>query len=345
MAYYEDPRRRDQYGQQPQAPAPPRPPMPGTAPGRTPAPAPGQTAAVAGAPPVAPPAGQGAPPAPSSAVPNTQGTYQAGRDPGLDAKIADWQQNIDSRYDAGAWAAWAPFQNPNCPKNRPFSPDPAHMKGMGVTMSPDQAKSYCVEKPVDVPDELRGQAGGGAGAGAGGGPGGGKGGGMPGGLAGMAEGGEIWKSILGRLKGGSRFTPEVMDTLLGSIKSQGEGAAERASEEAEADFARRGLSRSSLAGRAQQEIRTGLAGDILQSQAALKKAKVDADFADKTQAINDGLNWLNSLRTHVAQMKATSAQKEVAMANIKLGYQQLQHATNTMRERYQQELSVLGYQL
>ena len=66
-------------------------------------------------------------------------------------------------------------------------------------------------------------------------------------------------------------------------------------------------------------------GDVLQAGAALERAKIDADFQDKTQAINDGMNWLNSLRSFTATMAATRAQKQVAMANIQLGYQQLQH--------------------
>jgi hypothetical protein len=115
------------------------------------------------------------PAADTNTTPNSQGTYQRGRDPALDAKIDRWMNEIDSRYDAGAWAAWAPFENPNCPPNAPFNPDPDHMKWMGVTMTSAESKNYCVEKPVDVPHELSGGAGGG-GAGGGGG-GGGKGGG------------------------------------------------------------------------------------------------------------------------------------------------------------------------
>jgi hypothetical protein len=154
----------------------------------------------------------------------------------------------------------------------------------------------------------------------------------------------IWQAILGRLEGGTRFTPEVMDKLLGSVKSGAERSAAAQSEQAEADFARRGLSRSSLAGRAQQQIRGDLAGTVLNTEAQLQRAKIDADYQDKTQAIQDGMNWLNSLRSYTASMTATQAQKQAAMANIELGYKQLQHQTDTMRESYSQQLAMLGLQ-
>jgi len=95
--------------------------------------------------------------------PNMQGTYAAGVDPALDQKIQNWQSNIDSRYDSGAWAAWAGHEDANCPPTHPFRPDPQHMKGMGV--DPGEASKYCVEKPVDVPHELKGTGFDGRGAG------------------------------------------------------------------------------------------------------------------------------------------------------------------------------------
>jgi hypothetical protein len=109
-------------------------------------------------------------------APNTQASYAQGRDADLDAKIKDWQTNIDSRYDAGAWAAWAPHADPSCPPSHPFRPDPEHMKGMGV--DPSAASQHWVEKPVDVPHALKGTGYDRFGGGAGGGPDG-KGGWQP----------------------------------------------------------------------------------------------------------------------------------------------------------------------
>jgi hypothetical protein len=152
----------------------------------------------------------------------------------------------------------------------------------------------------------------------------------------------IWQAIQARLEGGSRFTPGVMDDLLGGVRSQAEGAAGRAAAESAAAMQRRGLSRSTIAGSEQRQIRTSLYGNVLQADVELKKAKITADFQDKTQAINDGMNWLNSLRSYVSSMTATAAQREVAMANIQLGYQQLQHATDMMREGFAQDMARIG---
>jgi hypothetical protein len=284
----------------------------------------------------------------------TKTQYQPGVDTELDKRIQGYM-GIDStagsgRWEGGGrteaqareqWAQWDQFRDPNCPPDRPFRSE------RGIP--------GCFEKPVDTPEGTdpsqfgpggemrRGAGGGGGGRGGFGGMSGSAFSGFPGG-PGSPEAQTIWGSIMQRLQGGTRFTPQVMDTLLGAQKSQAEGAAGRASAEAEADMARRGLSRSSLAGRAQQQIRTGVGQTMLQATAQLQRAKIDADFQDKTQAIQDGLNWLNSLRSYVSSLNATQAQKEVAMANIQLGYQQLTHQTNTMRENYAQQLQMLGLQ-
>lgn len=305
--------------------SPQRPPMP-------PPPVPGQ--------PVASPAGAAPTAAPSAPTDYTQTQYRPGVDLELDKRINQYMTTIDSTAGSGRWAGggrseteareqwaqWDRFRDPNCPQDRPFRSE------RGIP--------GCFEKPVDTPAGTDPSQYGAGGGGAGG--GGGRGG--RGGIfdPASAESKTVWDAILGRLQGGSRFTPEVMDALLGSVKSSQEGAARRAGQQAESDMARRGLSRSSLASAAQTQIRTGLEGNVLESKAALAKAKVDADFQDRTQAINDGMNWLNGLRSYWAAQTGNANQREAAMANIELGYKTLAHETNQMRERYAQQLQMLG---
>lgn len=241
------------------------------------------------------------------------------------------------RFDDATLKSWLTYFKPD------RAPDPRR---------PFLVGGEWVEKPIDsktfgAGSGVHGRRGGGSGGSGGGrgGRGGGAGGGVPdaSGMAGASD--TIWNAIKARLEGGTRFTPEVMDTLLSNIKSGAERAAAAEAKNTEASFARRGLSRSTLAGTAQQQIRAGLQGDVLQSQAELAKAKINADFQDKTQAISDGMAWLNSLRSYVASMNATRAQKEAAMANIQLGYKQLAHQTKMMREKYAQDLQRLGLQM
>lgn len=271
---------------------------------------------------------------------------------GHDGQRALTQANVN---EARKWEA---FRKPGCPKDFPYGANPSHWKdaGMGKMGGAGPPSDGCFEKPQDWDKDTAAKGymtaggwkqgtGGAGGPGGGGGGGGGAGGAVPqpGGMAGASD--TIWQTILGRLQGESRFSPEIMDRLMSGVKSGAESAAARESGEAEAGFTRRGLSRSTMAGSAQRDIRASMAGDVLQSQSSLARAKVDADYQDKTQAISDGMNWLNSLRSYTASMKATAAQREAAMANIQLGYKTLQHQTDTMRESYAQQLQSLGIQM
>ena len=214
-----------------------------------------------------------------------------------------------------------------------------------------------VDKPDDVgPNTPPGYNGtgdfiGGGGGGGRGGPGGGRGGrggrGGPGGpgrqpgdMAGASD--TVWQAILGRLKGGTRYTPEAMQTMMGALKAQAEGQAQGQTAEAQADLAARGLARSSIGAGQQLAIRQNVGNQMLQASAGIQKAKIDADYQDKTAAIEEGISWLNSLRDYVSRMAATEAQKEAAMANIELGYAQLQSQFDMMREQYAQQLQSFG---
>jgi hypothetical protein len=78
--------------------------------------------------------------------------------------IAGWG---GADYAVNQYLAWQDFYDPNCPADKPYRPDPNHMKELGVG---GDASSYCVEKPHDVPEELASlPAAGGGGNGPGGG--------------------------------------------------------------------------------------------------------------------------------------------------------------------------------
>jgi len=177
------------------------------------------------------------------------------------------------------------------------------------------------------------------GGGAGGGAGGGKAGGGKGVLdPALLQSNILWEEILKRLHAPSRYSPQVMSSMLGGTKLAAEGSANRQEQAAMADLARRGMLRSGLAGAAFRDIRASTEGNILAERNKLLKSKIDADFEDKTTAIKEGMDWLNSLRSFVSSMSATAAQKDAAMANIQLGYARLQQELQVMREQYQQQV-------
>lgn len=180
-----------------------------------------------------------------------------------------------------------------------------------------------------------------------GGGGGGKGGGAFGRPAepapdpALAQSQTIWQEILKRLQAPSRYTPEVMQSLAGETKMGTEMQANRLTEQSNADLASRGMLRSGPAAAAQRGIRSDVSGMNLQGWNQILRAKVDADYTDKTQAIKEGMDWVNSLRDYIARSAATQAQKDSAMANVQLGYARLAQEMEQLRESYAQQLSLL----
>lgn len=150
----------------------------------------------------------------------------------------------------------------------------------------------------------------------------------------------IWQEILKRLNAPSRYTPEVMSAFKGEIKGQGDRERELQVQASDESLQRRGLIRSPIAAEAERQIRGNVSQGMLAENNKLMRAKIDADYQDKSQAIKEGMDWINSLRDFVARSSATRAQYDVGMANVQLGYARLQQEMSMLREQYTQNLSL-----
>lgn len=253
----------------------------------------------------------------------------------------------DPTYSADQWQAWRKEENDlrskgggaqNCPPNMPFTSRPG-----------PNGERTCAFKPDDCPDgsHIEGSDTNGSARcvpnGTGGGPngaGGGAGGGGFGGGTGMDLASDsVWNAIMARLNGGTRYTPEVMDSLMGQIKGTAEAQASNQRDEAMADAAARGMIGAGATGATMRGIRANVGNQVLAGKNQLIRAKIDADYQDKTEAIKSGIEWLNSLRDYVSRMAATQAQKEAAMANITLGYARLSQEMDMMREEFAQRIA------
>jgi len=247
------------------------------------------------------------------------------------------------RYSRAQLDAWREHYDPTgCPPSHPF-----HSAKEG-------GDNACVESPDNCPDGKQAwgtnqcisgddpritRAGGGvSGSGLGGGWIGGPGG--PYGVGGP-QADTIWQAILARLKGESRYTPEVMAQLIGATRGTAEAQARQRTAEAQEGYAARGMARSGLAAGAERAIRGDVYNQVAQANVQFQKAKIDADFQDKTAAIEEGISWLNSLRDYASRIYSTQAQREAAMANVQLGYATLQAQMDQLRERYAQQLQGL----
>lgn len=295
-----------------------------------------------------PPAGSPAP------GPATTSIHQGTPDQKL-AFIQAHPEWFDTSIPPAQWQAWLGDLQAGCPDSHPFKsrPDP-------------NGRTECASKPDDCPEGFRvlgndrsgtarclpagsftdgGPGGGGIGGGGGGGIGGAGGAGGAGGPgSGLydQQNDFLWQALLKRLEGGSRFTPDVMSSLQGDIKRSSELQSRTAQEQSNADLASRGLARSGIAADQAREIRQGASGQVLQARSALLKAKVDADYQDQSDTLNQMQNWLNSARQSVLQSRATEYQKQIAMAQIELGYAQLQQQFDILREQYAQQLATMG---
>ncbi len=178
--------------------------------------------------------------------------------------------------------------------------------------------------------------GGGAGGGGGGGPHSGPlgpGGGGTGGGAGAAfqellglggVGGELSQQmeafLKGVLGGQTRYSPEVMQDIQAGYKAETEGQVNQSTAALNEDLARRGLYRSPVG--ADQAVDIRLAGDQRFSEGTrqLRVEKATRDFEDKLSAVDRGQKYLDSLRSYVAQLDVTQAEREKLKATIELGY-------------------------
>jgi len=291
----------------------------------------------------APPEGSPQPPvAPPVAPP--------GQAPGKPAGVSDraWKSfnEINSNISLEQWQAWDQYADASCPENNPYRSQKVYSSGQKV--------NTCEESPDNCPPGYQAwgptqcrQTGVEAGVGGGGGQGGAGGAGWTGGTGvdpGIPGGvdSEVWKAILARLGQSSRYSPEIMASLLGQLKTGAEGAAKTQEEEYNANLASRGLARSAVANEGYRQIRAGVSNQVMGGRNEILRAKVDADFADQSAAIDEGNEYLNSLRQYVASMNATQAQKEAHLAEINLGYAQLAQQLQVLREQYAQEMARLG---
>ncbi len=253
--------------------------------------------------------------------------------------------NIDSSINMNEWNSYQQYFDPSCPPGTPYKSRKTGPNGQPI--------GGCQEKPDNCPEGMiaygqtqcvptsdprvaasvqAGQGGGGAG-GAGGGSMSGK----------INYGGvgvnspysqKVWKSIMDRLNGESRYSPEVVSALQGQIKMQAEQGKTQQTDEALANMASRGMARSGNQNAVFRDINARASGQVLGAQNDIAKAKIDADFQDKSAALQSAQQWLDSMRQYTATMTGTQAQKEAAMANISLGYARLKQEMDMMREQY-----------
>lgn len=295
------------------------------------------------------------PPNPSPVAPTPNPATAGGPPPGISARAWKSHQEINSNISPEQWQAWDQFYDPGCPSGSPYRSQKT------VNGQPGGA---CAETPDNCPEgtqafgpndcrassSIPGQGGPGfgipGGPEAGGGGAGGTGGtGIPGGGAFGNQDDFLWKALMDRLSQGSRWNDTTLATVLGDVKAGAESAADSQTDDYNQNLAQRGLARSEVGNQGYRDIRANAGNQVLAAKSQILKAKVDADYQDQSDTLAKMQDWINARRNAILSSNQTEAQKRIAMAQLQLGYAQLEQQMNMLREEYAQKLSLVGLQL
>lgn len=327
-------------------------PSPYAATGTKGAPIPGQTVSAAGV--TGAPASPTAAPTPSSA---SSGPF------GDDTSYLNHVKNtIDSTISDAQWMAWKPDLDSGCPSNKPFK---TSRPGPGGSFN---GPERCVEKPDNCPDGYRvigndqsgtarclpegsSEFGGGAPGGGGGYPGspgggstnllrpsdgsGGTGYQTPGtgGFGGIDA--QLQQIISGNLAGqNSRYTPEAIAALLSGTKATAEDQSQMARDQISEDAAARGVLGAGATGTALANARIAANRTVAGEQGNIARAKIDADYQDKQQAIQNAQTYLEQARDWAYKQQMTALQRQQFDANLTLAYARLQQEWDQMQAGY-----------
>jgi len=121
----------------------------------------------------------------------------------------------------------------------------------------------------------------------------------------------------------SRYNPAAMDALRAKIVKSERGQERTRREAIYQDAARRGMFRSPNINPRLDESARSASTNISTGFQGLEVEKARADMEDRLNAVNSGLQWLQSLRNYVLGSDRNAIDKQIAEAQIKLGYAQL----------------------
>jgi hypothetical protein len=141
-------------------------------------------------------------------------------------------------------------------------------------------------------------------------------------------GGPFQQLFEGRLTEGlrglpSRYSPATVSALMGQARLQAETGAEAQTQAAMEDAARRGVFRSAVAGRPLAQIRQGAEAQVAGERANIARAKVEADYQDRQQALQQAQSYLDTLQRQSQFMTMTAEQRRQFNANLALAYARL----------------------
>jgi hypothetical protein len=204
-----------------------------------------------------------------------------------------------------------------------------------------------------------GFGGGGGGAGGGGGsPHGGSGGGgsTSGGPGSVFEnplsgvGGDVDKMIQGFLSGviqggQTRYSPEVMQDLYAGEKRTTEAQVANDTQGVNEDLAARGLYRSPVGADIAADVRRSGDARFSEGTRNIRIEKAKQDFEDRLSAVDRAQKNIDQLRSYLAQLDMTQAEREKLKATIELGYARIDAEMKMLMKQLASNKELLGMSL
>lgn len=175
----------------------------------------------------------------------------------------------------------------------------------------------------------------GAGAGAGAGRGAGRGAGAPGPPTGPGSSSDFDSMIQDYLRqmlaGPSRYTPEAMQALYGQTTAQASGQIARGERAVRAEAAGRNMSRAGSVAAGIRSVRSTAEGQRGAANVGIMQAKINADYQDKTGALDRAQRYLDSLRDSEYRYTLLAEQRRQFDANLALAYANIQSQWDMLR--------------
>jgi hypothetical protein len=167
-------------------------------------------------------------------------------------------------------------------------------------------------------------------------------------MANLNLGGDISGTIKGFLQRAmagkeSPYSPEVVSGLKSEAKSLAEGQYKGGTEALDWELARSGMFKSPASLRARMGLRRQAGSDYSKAVTQIMRDKAMADYKAKTDALDRAQRWLDNYRSYAAQLTGMSINKEQAMAQIALGYANIDTQRASLAEQARQ--FDLGYGL
>jgi len=132
---------------------------------------------------------------------------------------------------------------------------------------------------------------------------------------------DIWGQIEGLMQGGtSAYDDATLNRIYGELHQAGQGRTRAAGMEIQMDALRRGMTRSGLVTDAMAGVQRSASADYTGGVRKVLMDKAKSDVMLKVQGIKMAQGWLNDRRQYVLGLEGTQAQKELGLAQIRLGY-------------------------